>query len=227
MIRLLCQIQRPVYGFFPTYRDSPLKPGWDRVLQVGDASGIQSPLSFGGFGALTRHMARLTTAIGEALESDALGREDTGLINAYNPGLSSAWMLQRAMSVRPGEKQDPQFVNKLLSTNFSAMQERGDAAVKPFLQDVLQFGGLASTLAGQMAKDPMFVPEIISAVGVGPLLDWGQHFAAMGTYTALSAGVSEPLRRLAENLGPKERYRLNRTIDAWKYGAGLDYQQSK
>ena len=47
---------------------SPLKPAWDRVLQIGDASGIQSPLSFGGFGAMTRHLARLRQAILEALE---------------------------------------------------------------------------------------------------------------------------------------------------------------
>lgn len=60
--------QRILFGFFPTFRQSPLPPGFDRVLQVGDASGIQSPLSFGGFGALTRHLPRLVPAITEALE---------------------------------------------------------------------------------------------------------------------------------------------------------------
>ena len=45
-----------------------------RVLQVGDASGIQSPLSFGGFGALTRHLSRLTAAVKEALEADMVDR---------------------------------------------------------------------------------------------------------------------------------------------------------
>jgi lycopene cyclase CruP len=59
---------RILYGFFPTYRDSPLKPQFDRILAVGDSSGIQSPLSFGGFGALTRHIERLTVAITEAIE---------------------------------------------------------------------------------------------------------------------------------------------------------------
>lgn len=39
---------------------SPLPSNFDRVLQVGDASGIQSPISFGGFGAITRHLGRLT-----------------------------------------------------------------------------------------------------------------------------------------------------------------------
>ena len=59
---------RILFGFFPTYRDSPLRPPAPRVLQIGDASGVQSPLSFGGFGAMTRHLARLTTSVHEALQ---------------------------------------------------------------------------------------------------------------------------------------------------------------
>jgi lycopene cyclase CruP len=61
-------VQRILFGFFPTFRSSPLQPGFDRILQVGDASGIQSPLSFGGFGALMRHLPRLAQAIPEALQ---------------------------------------------------------------------------------------------------------------------------------------------------------------
>lgn len=60
--------ERVLFGFFPTFRESPLPPGFDRVMQVGDASGIQSPLSFGGFGALTRHLDRLTGAVTAALK---------------------------------------------------------------------------------------------------------------------------------------------------------------
>lgn len=76
-----------------THSHPPLSPRC-RVLQIGDASGIQSPLSFGGFGALTRHLARLAIALTDALSTDALSARDLGLINSYNPGLSSAWMLQ-------------------------------------------------------------------------------------------------------------------------------------
>ena len=63
-----------------------------------------------------------------------LDRGALGGINAYNPGLSSAWMLQRAMSVRPGQLPAPSFVNELLGANFAAMSRRGDAVLKPFLQ---------------------------------------------------------------------------------------------
>ena len=59
---------RILFGWFPTYKDSPLKTPFDRVLQIGDASGIQSPLSFGGFGAMARHLSRLRRAVQEALQ---------------------------------------------------------------------------------------------------------------------------------------------------------------
>jgi hypothetical protein len=86
-------VRRVLFAYFPTYRDSPLKPKWSRVLSVGDASGIQSPLSFGGFGALTRHLERISDALSDALESDLLHKEDLGKINAYTPNLSAAWMV--------------------------------------------------------------------------------------------------------------------------------------
>jgi hypothetical protein len=57
-----------------------------------------------------------------------------GLIHAYNPGLSSAWMLQRAMSVRRGESPPPNMINRMLSGNFQAMEGLGDPVLKPFLQ---------------------------------------------------------------------------------------------
>ena len=47
-----------------------------------------------------------------AAQADTLDRQSLALVNAYNPGLSGAWMLQRAMSVRPGEKPNPNFINQ-------------------------------------------------------------------------------------------------------------------
>ena len=55
---------------------------------------MQSPLSFGGFGSLCRHIARVTGAVTEALEGDLLSAEDLAAINAYQPSLSAAWMFQ-------------------------------------------------------------------------------------------------------------------------------------
>ena len=168
-------VKRILFAYFPTYRDSPLKPNWSRILAVGDASGIQSPLSFGGFGALTRHLDRVGGAISEALDNDCLHKDDLGEINAYMPNLSASWMFQKAMSVRPGQKPNPEFVNRLLATNFQIMDEMGQRTIKPFLQDVIRFDGLVGSLARSFIRDPLFMPEIIATVGLPALVDWMGH----------------------------------------------------
>eukprot|EP00798_Chlamydomonas_sp_ICE-L_P008360 gene8360-3440_t len=100
--------KRLLFGYFPTFRDSPMPPGFSRVLQIGDASGIQSPLSFGGFGAMTRHIQADFLERLERCDVDAL---DQGLsqlasdsFNCYNPELSSAWMLQTRKLSTPTSK---------------------------------------------------------------------------------------------------------------------------
>ena len=57
------KVKRVLFGLFPTFRNSPLKTEIDRVLAIGDASGIQSPLSFGGLAAILRHVNRITGAV--------------------------------------------------------------------------------------------------------------------------------------------------------------------
>jgi flavin-dependent dehydrogenase len=129
------KFERVLAGFFPTYKRSPLKTPFPRICPIGDASGIQSPLSFGGFGALTRHLPRLVAAFSEALEHDALGKRHLQAINGYQPALSASWLFQRSMSVKVGSRPfDPLFINRLLSSNFQSMSKLGDSVLKPFLQ---------------------------------------------------------------------------------------------
>ncbi|MEL7242480.1 MAG: FAD-binding oxidoreductase, partial [Cyanobacteria bacterium J06573_2] len=64
--------KRALFGFFPSYRQSPLKTPFSRILPVGDSSGNQSPLSFGGFGAMIRNLKRLTLGVDEALQTNQL-----------------------------------------------------------------------------------------------------------------------------------------------------------
>eukprot|EP00271_Cylindrocystis_brebissonii_P005231 TRINITY_DN17188_c0_g1_i1.p1 TRINITY_DN17188_c0_g1~~TRINITY_DN17188_c0_g1_i1.p1 ORF type:complete len:622 (+),score=96.60 TRINITY_DN17188_c0_g1_i1:241-1866(+) len=218
------QFQRVLFGFFPTYRTSPLPAAFDRVLQVGDASGIQSPLSFGGFGSITRHLSRLTSALCEALEVGALGANQLSLVNPYQPNLSGAWLLQRAMSAQVGSNPSPDFINNLLATNFAAMERLGDPVLRPFLQDVTQFGPLAATMGGMMVSRPDLLPNIFGAVGVGPLLDWMGHFGALGAYTLLSSQAAPRLRSWVDSLPPAERYEWHRRFEAWEFGSGMDYK---
>ncbi|XVE72432.1 hypothetical protein DITRI_Ditri11bG0039000 [Diplodiscus trichospermus] len=128
------EILRVIYGIFPTYRDSPLPAAFNRILQFGDASGIQSPVSFGGFGSLTRHLGRLSNGIYEAIDGDFLDSYSLSLLNPYMPNLSASWLFQRAMSAKKQSGVSPEFINELLDINFKSMQRLGDPVLRPFLQ---------------------------------------------------------------------------------------------
>ena len=182
-------LRRVLFGYFPTYRDSPLPARWDRVTQIGDASGMQSPLSFGGLAALLRHIGRLTDGMEDALLSDALDRECLATLNQYQPALSASWLFQKCMSVRPGARPPRDFINRLMGINFGVMESLGDDVSRPFLQDVVKFDSLGKTLLTMAATKPLFVPQILVQAGPGPILDWFGHFANLGVYTLLSVAT--------------------------------------
>ena len=217
------QMLRVLFGCFPTYRHSPLQLPFDRLLAVGDASGIQSPLSFGGFGALCRHLGRVCDGVSDALQADCCDRASLARLNPYLPNLSGAWLFQRAMSAPRGTRPARNFVNTLLGTNFGVMQRLGDATLRPFLQDVPTFAGLTTTLTGMMLSKPTLIPPILLHCGPGPVLDWLRHFLMMGLYTLLFL-ASKPLRGQLRLLPPRARFHLARWIEAFEYGSGMDYQ---
>lgn len=219
------QILRVVFGIFPTYRDSPLPAAFDRILQFGDASGIQSPVSFGGFGSLTRHLERLSTGIYEAITGNFLDSYNLSLLNPYMPNLSAAWLFQRAMSAKQQYDVSPDFISELLYVNFQSMQRLGDPVLRPFLQDVIQFGPLVKTLGLVMLSKPQILPSIFKQVGVPVLLDWSGHFVMLGYYTFLSIFIDPEIRPLINAFPAKMKFKWKRYLEAWKYGAGLDYKQ--
>ncbi|MBW4616858.1 MAG: FAD-binding oxidoreductase [Desmonostoc vinosum HA7617-LM4] len=216
------KFQRALFGFFPTYRQSPLKTSWSRILPVGDSSGSQSPLSFGGFGAMVRHLKRLTFGVEEALETEQLSAKALALLQPYQPSLSVTWLFQRAMSVSVNQKIDPEQINQLLSAVFQEMQQLGTPVLKPFLQDIVKFWALTQTLLKTGLSHPGLVAKIIPQVGLNSLLDWIVHYGNLGVYTALY-WLSPMLETWIKNQSREQQYYWHRLIDAFKYGSGSDY----
>eukprot|EP01041_Mallomonas_annulata_P001053 gene1053-2061_t len=209
---------RILYGMFPTYKTSPLSSGFSRIIQVGDASGIQSPLSFGGFGSLTRHIERVVNALDEALRDDLLDRAHLSLINTYQPNLSACWMFQRAMSVRVGVQPAPGVVTDTLANTFSGMTKLGDPVLRPFLQDVVQFVPLVRSLFISLQQDPLVPIKMIPHVGILELLDFTYHMVMMALYTLLAKYISPMLLMKADGTSsPSSAFSLRRKAEAWKF----------
>jgi len=213
--------QRFLFGFFPAYQNSPLKLKYHRIMSIGDSSGSQSPVSFGGFGSMIRHLKRLTFGIKEALENDCLNYQDLTLLQPYQPNISVTWLFQKTMSVAINQKVNPQQINNLMSGVFEVMDRLGDDVLKPFLQDVIQFNGLTKTLP---LVNPKLVIPLLPKIGILSLLDWSFHYFNLGLYTGLSEleKVNFLTNILTQNLSNKQLYYYHRLIDQWKYGAGKE-----
>ncbi|WOD41975.1 FAD-binding oxidoreductase [Nodosilinea sp. E11] len=216
------QVKRALFGFFPCYKNSPLRYPWGRTLAVGDSSGSQSPLSFGGFGAMIRHLERLVTGIDEALGCDRLTASALGALQPYQPNLSVTWLFQKSMSVRVDQSLSDQHINTMLTAIFTAMAGLGEPTLKPFLQDVVQFQALSKTLAATSLKYPGLVTKIIPQVGIGALANWLGHYGSLAGYSAL-APLVRALGPVFESLPPVQRYYSHRWQDRLFYGSGKDY----
>lgn len=215
-------VKRALFGFFPCYQNSPLRYPWGHTLAVGDSSGSQSPLSFGGFGAMIRHLKRLTDGVDEALASDCLDAKALGQLQPYQPNLSVTWLFQKSMSVGMDQTLPEERINGMLAAIFADMAGLGDATLKPFLQDVVQFPALAKTLLVTGLRHPALVAKIIPQVGVFTLADWLRHYGSLAGYSAL-ATLLQNVNPVADALPPIQRYYMHRWLDALSYGSGKDY----
>ncbi|NJL85566.1 MAG: FAD-binding oxidoreductase [Leptolyngbyaceae cyanobacterium SM1_1_3] len=216
------KFKRALFGFFPCYKDSPLRFSWNRMLAAGDSSGSQSPLSFGGFGAMIRHLKRLAQGIDEALTQDLLTAADLGKLQPYQPNLSVTWLFQKSMSVGVEQTLPENRINEVLAAIFQDMAQLGDPVLKPFLQDVVQFPALAQTLLKTSVAHPLLVAKIVPQVGLESLIGWMGHYANLAAYSALHPW-GQLAKPWAERLSPQQRYGYHRWLEALKYGSGQDY----
>ncbi len=220
------KFQRALFGVFPCYQNSPLQPPGDRLLPIGDSSGSQSPLSFGGFGAMIRHLKRLTLGIEEALNIDALQQQPLSLLQPYQPSLSVTWLFQRSMSLPIQSGTSAEFSvppNLLLSHVFDIMAKSGEEVLRPFLQDIVPFPGLTQTLLKTWLTQPGLVLKIIPQVGLPTLLNWMIHYHNLASYSLLDR-LGKSVEPYLKFLSPQSTYLYHRWLDAWHYGSGRDYR---
>jgi lycopene cyclase CruP len=218
------EFKRFLFGFFPAYKNSPIALPFNRILPVGDSAGGQSPVSFGGFGAMVRHLKRLTEGIDTALKVDRLNCQDLALLQPYQPNISVTWLFQQTMSVEVGKEVNPEQINHLMSGVFAVMDRLGDDVLKPFLQDVIQFAPLAKTLP---LVNPKLVLPLLPQVGIASLVSWMGHFLNLGLYSGLYRGgkLAQLIIDKTKKLSPTQQYYYQRWLDAWKYGSGGDYEE--
>ncbi|MDJ0898260.1 MAG: flavin-dependent dehydrogenase [Xenococcus sp. MO_188.B8] len=175
--------KKATFGYIPGHystSSSDRNVAFDRLLAIGDAASLQSPLIFTGFGSLVRNLDRLTSLLDAALKHDLLTAADLSQIRAYQSNISVTWLFSKGMMVPTNTILPPQRINSMLNTFFGLLAAQPPEVADTFIKDRtdwLTFTKLALIAA---RKNPALLWWIWQMAGTKDLLRW------LGSYWAFS-----------------------------------------
>jgi lycopene cyclase CruA len=175
--------KKATFGYIPGYfsvRGSDRTIAVDRILAIGDAASLQSPLVFTGFGALVRNLSRLTDLLDTALRHDLLRASHLNQIRAFQSNIAVTWLFSKGMMVPTGKHVAPQRVNAMLNTFFGILGTESTDIADRFIKDRtgwVPFNRMAVKAALQNPKLLLWIWEL---AGSKDILRW------LGTYLSFS-----------------------------------------
>lgn len=172
--------KKPTFGYIPGHfsldsRDRTV--AFDRLVAIGDAASLQSPLVFTGFGSLVRNLDRLTDLLDTALRHNLLTANDLNQIRAHQSNISVTWLFSKGMMVPTGRHLPPQRINAMLNTFFGLLADEPPEVADTFIKDRfdwLTFNRLALKAA---RRNPALIFWIWDMAGAKDFLRWiGSYF---------------------------------------------------
>ena len=167
--------KKATFGYIPGHfsvgkRDRAV--AFDRLLALGDAASLQSPLVFTGFGSLIRNLDRLTTLLDTALKHDLLAAENLNQVRAYQSNVAVTWLFSKGMMVPTGKTLPPQRINAMLNTFFGLLANEPPIVADTFIKDRAGWG-LFNRLALKAAwMNPALIGWIWEQAGTKDFFRW-------------------------------------------------------
>ncbi|MGD1858344.1 MAG: NAD(P)/FAD-dependent oxidoreductase [Leptolyngbyaceae cyanobacterium] len=167
--------RKPTFGYIPGYFSMGKDDrtiAFDRLITIGDAASLQSPLVFTGFGSLIRNLSRLTHLLEVALRHDLLKAKHLNQIRAFQSNIAITWLFSKGMMVPTGQAIPPARINSMLNTFFGILEAEDRDVADRFIKDRAtwsEFNRMALTAA---SKNPALLLWIWQLAGVQDLLRW-------------------------------------------------------
>ena len=143
------RVVKPVFGYIPSVHhtgwNNIKKTATNRVLLVGDAAGLSSPLTFCGFGSHVRNLRRLTDGCEKALRENFFDEKNLSQINAYEPRVAQLASLAEFM--RPAPHSKSFVVNETMNVVMSALSQLDARVSRELFQDRIPFASFKKVLA--------------------------------------------------------------------------------
>lgn len=130
--------KKATFGYIPAHFSASSRDrrvAFDRLIAIGDAASLQSPLVFTGFGSLVRNLPRLTDLLDTALQHDLLKATDLDQIRSYQSNVAVTWLFSRGMMVPTGKFLPPQRLNSMLNIFFGILASEAPAVADAFIKD--------------------------------------------------------------------------------------------
>ncbi len=173
--------KKPTFGYIPGHfstGESDRTVAFDRLLAIGDAASLQSPLIFTGFGSLVRNLERLTTLLNTALQHDLLTAEHLNQIRAYQSNISVTWLFSKGMMVPTGKILPPQRINSMLNTFFGLLADEPPEVADIFIKDRTDWFTFTRLALIAARKNPALLIWIWEMAGSKDMIRWlGSYFS--------------------------------------------------
>lgn len=168
------ELVRPTFGVIPGWsRLTPTRrPRASRILLVGDAAALHSPLTFCGFGAMLRSLAPVTAAVMARLDGDAADWSAVLRDADIHLGTGALARMMARPSPRP---RDANALNELLDAAFASLAEMGDAPFGALLRDEMELADFVTFLRRTAAKRPHVYLDVVRRLGLGGVAAWGSR----------------------------------------------------
>ena len=172
--------KKPTFGYIPGHfstnsRDRTV--AYDRLIAIGDAASLQSPLVFTGFGSLVRNLERLTVLLDTALSYDLLDKDHLNHIRAFQSNIAVTWMFSKGMMVPTGKNLPPQRINAMLNNFFGLLAQEPLSVADDFIKDRFTWFTFNRLALKAARKNPLLLLWIWELAGVKDLYRWlGNYF---------------------------------------------------
>ena len=196
------RVVKPVFGYIPSFQHHGLvgrrRTADDRVMSIGDATGLSQPLTFCSFGSHVRHLRRLTHLVDLALAADLLDGASLSEINAHEPRV--AQMASLAEFLRPTPKSAPSAVNETLNAVMAALNSLDERVRRDLFQDRLTFSALKNLLSRTIQLYPRILQRVREHLGARGTFWWLANIAEVSLHERRGARTAA----LPENGAPDE-----------------------
>ncbi len=168
------RVVKPVFGYIPSVHhrgwNNVKKTAGDRVLLVGDAAGLSSPLTFCGFGSHVRNLRKLTAATENALLENSFDENSLSKINAYESRV--AQMSSLAEFMRPVPNGKSFVVNETMNAVMSALSQLDGKISRELFQDRISFASFKKVLAKTAQIHPKVFRLMFEHLGTAGAFWW-------------------------------------------------------